>query len=173
MKKIILILFTCFLFAGCSIISKEESNLITTSYGSYQIPSTWTKSNKFSTRSKYFYVNKKDNYKKKPNNISVEMGTNRYSIDNHVMFRQAIVRQLAIQSPNLNIYANGSTTKQGYILYTFIIQDDQSNSKNVTKQYYIVGDYKYVLVHETIWDGNSADSDETAKYIIDSFKWKE
>ena len=60
-----------------------------------------------------------------------------------------------------------------YILYTFIIQDDQSNSKNVTKQYYIVGDYKYVLVHETIWDGNSADSDETAKYIIDSFKWKE
>lgn len=175
MKKLLLILFVCFLFAGCSFIPSSSSGTtkIRTNFGSYRIPGTWEKSNSHSTRNKYFFINKKDRNVKTPNNISVEMGTNRYKASDHIMFRQAILRQLGMQmkGTDATITGDGWTTKQGYIVYTFIVESD--NGLNYTIQHYIVDDYKYVLVHETIWDGNREDADNAAKKIVNTFRWKD
>lgn len=182
MKKILVILTICILLTGCSLIPRTKtvtgdrfnhnsSNIIRTDYGTFSIPDTWIKRDDHSTASKYFFANKNDK-NKIPNNISVEMGTNKYSAEDHISFRQAILSQLSMQMKGVKatIKGDGTKTKQGYILYTFTIELD--DSKNVTVQHYIVGDYKYVLVHETIWDGEREDTDNAAKTIVDSFVWK-
>lgn len=177
MKKIFIILAFCLLLTGCVLPSRtrmtrirRNENLIETSYGSYTIPSTWMKRDDHSTSTKYFFANRNDK-NNPPNNISVEMGTNRYSKDDHMSFKTAIQNQLAYQvkSSGATINGSGSTTKNGYVVYTFRV----NMSSQTTVQHYIVGDYKYVLVHETIWDGNSSDTDNAAKEIVNSFKWKE
>ena len=83
----------------------------------------------------------------------------------------AILKQLSMQigrNEDVKLNANGSNTKNGYLVYTFSIKDGNTT----TTQYYIVGDYKYVLVHETTF-GNSTETDNAAQKIIDTFKWKE
>jgi len=83
----------------------------------------------------------------------------------------AILNQLSMQiggDENVELNANGSNTKNGYVVYTFSIKDQD----NTTTQYYIVGDYKYILVHETTY-GDSTETDSAAQKIIDTFKWKE
>ena len=108
-----------------------------------------------------------------PNNISVNTGTNKYAENEHEKFRTAILNQIAMQvgdSENIKINANGSNTENGYIVYTFSIQEPDVE----TIQHYIVGDYKYVLVHETIFDNTEKEeTDNVAKEIINTFKWKE
>jgi hypothetical protein len=180
MKKVFLILSICLLFTGCTLnkrnaIYKLEKrtnpyeNRIEMSFGTFSIPSTWVKREDHSTSSKYFFANKNDS-KSIPNNISVEMGTNHYSIDDHMSFKTAIQNQLAYQvkSSGATINGSGTTTKNGYVVYTFRVD----MGSQITVQHYIVGDYKYVLVHETIWDGDSSDTDYAAKEIVNSFKWK-
>ncbi len=175
MKKILIILTICLLFTGCSLIPKYKvnnkiSNQITTDFGIYNIPDTWIKRDDHSTYSKYFFANRNDN-RSIPNNISVEMGTNKYSKDDHMAFNRAILNQLSMQVKGMGMTVNGSgsTTKNGYILYTYRME----GSNQITVQHYIVGDYKYVLVHETIWDGDTEDTDAAAREIVNSFKWKE
>jgi len=168
MKKILTLILTIFIFSGCSLLI--NNNEINTSYGKYTIPTTWMKSNSHSTRNKTFYINKKDRRNNRPNNISVEMGTNHYSKNNHIQFRQAILRQLGMQmkGTDATITGDGWTTEKGYICYTFTIDE----GKYKTVQHYIVDDYKYVLVHETIWYGEEEDVHNAAKTIINTFKWK-
>ena len=174
MKKIFIILITCLLFTGCSLNSfvnnRKNNNTIETSYGSYTIPSTWMYRKDHSTSSKYFFTNKNDK-KNPPNNISVEMGTNYYSENDHLKFKNAILLQMGNQAKSygMTLTSSGSNTKNGYIVYTFTMK----GNNQITIQHYIVGDYKYVLVHETIWDGDTKDTDNAAKTIVNSFKWKE
>lgn len=177
MKKIFIILAFCLLLTGCVLPRRtsinnlvKNDNLIETSYGTFTIPSTWVKRDDHSTANKYFFANRNDN-NSIPNNISVEIGTNRYSKDDHMTFKTAIQNQLVYQvkGSGATINGSGSTTSNGYIVYTFRI----NMSSQTTVQHYIVGDYKYVLVHETIWDGNTSDTDNAAKEIVNSFKWKE
>ena len=175
MKKIFIILAFCLLLTGCVLPTKTQKvqnnqNYIETSYGSFNIPSTWMKRDDHSTYSKYFFANRNDK-NSIPNNISVEMGINKYSKDEHMSFKTAIQNQLAYQTKGTGstITGSGSTSKNGYVVYTFRV----NMSSQITVQHYIVGDYKYVLVHETIWDGNSSDTDNAAKEIVNSFKWKE
>ncbi len=174
MKKILILLISVFLLTGCVRIRGKVSlldNNITTSYGSYMIPSTWEKNEGHSTSDKYFFTNKNDRNDNPPNNISVEKGTNKYSKNDHIEFRQAIMRQLSSQVSYYGASVNGSggTTKNGYIYYTFIVE----GKSQTTVQHYIIGDYKYVLVHETIFKGDGKDCHNAAKTIINSFKWND
>ncbi len=176
MKKILIILTVCLLFTGCVLkprttIKRDSnvSNIISTNYGSYIIPDTWIKSEDHSTSTKYFFYNPSDSHNP-PNNISVEMGTNYYSIDEHMTFRQAILEQLGnqIKPYGMTLTSSGSTTDNGYIVYTFNIEGN--NQKTI--QHYIIGDHKYVLVHETIFNGSGDDCNTAAKKIVNSFEWK-
>ncbi len=170
MKKIIVLIMICVLLTGCSLRVNTNMEYKLNGYGKYNIPSNYMLRKDHSTSSKYFFVNKKDRTSNRPNNISVEGGTNKYSKDEHLLFRQAIMAQLHQQVKMYNATVNGSgiNSKNGYIVYKFIIE----GNNQTTIQYYIVGDYKYILVHETIFDNNVNDVDKAAMYIVNSFIWE-
>ena len=145
--------------------------LIEKDFGTYEIPVDWIESAAHSTNDKFFYVKEGQENENRPNNISINEGSNKYTANEHENFRMAILNQLSMQiggDENVEVIANGSNTKNGYVVYTFNIKDQD----NTTTQYYIVGDYKYILVHETTF-GDSAETDSAAQKIIDTFKWKE
>lgn len=142
------------------------------SFGSYTVPNTWVESKEHSTSSKFFYVQKGQENESQPNNISVNSGTNKYSKDDHEQFKNAILAQLSTQiskEEDVKINASGSTTDNGDIVYTFIMDFKERNA--VLTQYYIVGDYKYILVYESVYH-EEGDTDEVAKNIVNSFKWE-
>lgn len=154
-------------------ISSSET-LYTKDFGSYIVSNNWIESQSHSTDSKFFYIKDKNKEKEaRPNNISINMGTNRYSSEEHEKFKSAILNQLSIQisnSDDLKVNANGNYTKDNnYIVYEFDIYEEKENV--TTKQFYIVGNYKYILVHETIYHPTDKNIDNVAKKMVDSFKW--
>lgn len=154
-----------------NMLENIPGTLIEKDFGTYEIPADWIESGAHSTNNKFFYVKEGQENDNRPNNISINEGTNKYAASEHEKFRMAILNQLSMQiggDENVELNANGSNTKNGYVVYNFSIKDKD----NTTKQYYIVGDYKYVLVHETTF-GDSTETDSVAQKIIDTFKWKE
>lgn len=154
-----------------NMLENIPGTLIEKDFGTYEIPADWVESVAHSTNSKFFYVKEGEENENRPNNISVNEGTNKYSESEHEKFRMAILKQLSMQigrNEDVKLNANGSNTKNGYLVYTFSIKDGNTT----TTQYYIIGEYKYVLVHETTF-GNSTETDNAAQKIIDTFKWKE
>lgn len=136
--------------------------------GSYTVPEGWVKSENYSTDEKFFYVKEGCEEDALPDNISINVGVNRYSSEEHAQFREAILQQLLMQLKGIDaeLTGNGSNTEQGYVLYTFSIDEGDV----VTTQYYIVKDYGYCLVHLTNYSGSES-TDEAAKTIVDSFIW--
>lgn len=154
-----------------NMLENIPGTLIEKDFGTYEIPADWIESEAHSTNNKFFYVKEGQENDNRPNNISVNESTNKYAASEHEKFRMAILNQLSMQiggDENVELNANGSNTKNGYVVYTFSIKDQD----NTTTQYYIVGDYKYILVHETTY-GDSTETDSAAQKIIDTFKWKE
>lgn len=136
--------------------------------GSYTVPEGWVKVEKYSTEDKFFYVEKGHEEDERPDNISIETGTNRYSADEHEQFRDAIVRQLMaqLQGVDAELTGDGTYTEQGYVIYIFTITE----ANVVTKQYYIVGDQQYCLIHLTCFTGSES-ADQAARTMADSFIW--
>ena len=196
MKKNLLIIILCttislFLLTGCDKKNKEmtdikedstynnekevidinKDNIYYKEFGSYEVLSGWVENEEHSTDDKFFYVKSGTENESKPNNVSVSMGTNKYSEDEHEMFKQAILSQISKQigtKEGVELSGKGSHTKRKYILYTFTIK----NEDVTTTLCYIVGDYKYVLVQET----NVDDSDEVyevTKNIVNTFEWND
>lgn len=178
MKKVIksLILIICLMtLTGClnGNQNKPKDNIYNKSFGSYKVEDGWIEDRKHSSNNKFFYVLNGTEKESKPNNISINQGKNKYSEDEHMNFRDAIVRQLSYQIKGRNdieLKANGSYTDNDYVVYTFEIYEE--NKDITTTQYYIVGDYKYVLIHETV-HGTSIETDEVAKTMVNTFKWKD
>lgn len=137
--------------------------------GSYTVPEGWVKMEKHSTEDKIFYVEEGHEDDELPDNISIEVGTNRYSADEHEKFRDAIVRQLTMQLQDVDaeLTGDGTYTEQDYIVYVFTI----SEADVVTKQYYIVGDQRYCLLQMTNFTGSET-VNETAQSMVDSFVWE-
>lgn len=161
-------LIICLIFiTGC-----KQENIYEKDFGTYEVTDGWVESETHSSDSKFFYVLDGTDNDETPNNISINVGTNRYSIEEHEQFKEAILKQLysQVSSYNATVTASGSTTDNNYIVYTFIIYEKETDV--TTTQYYIVGDYKYVLIHETVFD-DSKEADEVAKKIVNSFKWKQ
>ncbi len=137
--------------------------------GSYTLPEGWVKAEKYSTSDKIFYVEEGHENDEAPDNISINVGTNRYSADEHETFRDAIVQQLLrqLQGIDADLGGDGTHTEQGYIVYIFTIKE----SDVVTKQYYIVDDYRYCLIHLTNFT-KSESAYDAAQTIADSFVWE-
>lgn len=141
-------------------------------FGSYAILNGWEESKSHSSKNKFFYIAQGTEDIEKPNNISIHVGNNQYSISEHEKFKEVILTQLSIQisaSTDTNLNASGSHTENGYILYTFVIHEETEDI--TTTQYYIVGDYQYALIHETVFD-NAEETDRVAKRMVNTFKWK-
>lgn len=149
----------------------KDNNIFKKDFGTYRLPNNWVESEEHSTENKFFYILQDDEDKERPNNISINEGKNRYSKLNHKQFKEAILRQLNMQingEDDITINASGSYTDNNYILYTFVINEQNENITTI--QYYIVGDYKYILIQETVF-GESEETDNAAEEIVNSFKW--
>mgnify|MGYP001028407007 CR=1 FL=1 len=136
--------------------------------GSYTVPEGWVKAESHSTEDKFFYVEEGHENDGFPDNISIEAGTNRYTEEEHEKFRDAILYQLTAQLQNVDaeLTGGGTYTEQGYVVYIFTVLEKGM----VTKQYYIVGDQQYCLIHLTNFTG-SDEAYEAAQDIVDSFVW--
>lgn len=155
-------------------VTDENGTTYTKSFGTYTVPTGWIESTKYSTSGKFFYVADGTEDQQLPNNISVNMGTNKYSADDHILFRQAIVNQLVMQLPkDTQLNGSGSFTANDYVLYTFTFSITENDTTLNATQYYIVGDKKYVMVYESVYDGNTEEVDAIAKNIVDTFQWSE
>ena len=162
-------------------IENIEQNVITNedvtyhkSFGSYRVPKNWIESTKYSTEDKFFYVAEGTEEDPLPNNSSVNVGKNKYSSEQHMKFRDAILNQLVMQLPkDVILNGNGSYTANDYVLYTFTFSITEGDTTLSATQYYIVADYKYVMVYETAFTDNTEEVDIVAKSIVDTFKWSE
>jgi len=147
-----------------------EGTLIETDYGSYVLLDGWYEFDQISTHDKPFYLKDGISTESVISNISVECGENPYAKDDHLEFRTALVQQLGAQASaaGMQMTASGSYTAAGDVLYIFTISDDTSS----TVQYYIIGDYRYVLIHATdLMDERIPDVNAIAAAIADSFTW--
>lgn len=152
------------------LIQSEETETIFP--GSYTVPDGWVKAEEYSTDKKFFYVEDGHETDEMPDNISINIGTNRYSAEDHVNFRHAIVQQLLSQLNGVDaeLLGDGTFTEQGYTVYVFTINENSTNV--VTKQYYIIGDYRFCLVHLTNYTGSES-ADKAARAMVDSFIWED
>ena len=78
--------------------------------GSYTVPEGWAKMERYSTENKIFYAEEGHEDEEMPDNISIEVGTNRYGADEHEKFREAILRQLAVQLQSVDAELTGDGT---------------------------------------------------------------
>ena len=80
---------------GLKVPENENSNLgigeklYTKTFGSYVVSNNWIESEEHSTNSKFFYVASGEEREERPNNISVNAGTNKYSSSEHEKFKDA------------------------------------------------------------------------------------
>ena len=182
MKKILIVLLAMvLLLAGCgkngtsspqspsdeSVTDQQEPSSSETEIssedhaipGSYIVPDGWEKSEKHSTNSQIFYIEEGHENDEKPDNISIHVGKNKYSLDEHEQFRDAIVQQILMQR-------DGTYTEQGDLLYIFTIDEGDI----VTTQYYIVRDYGFCLIQLTNFSGSET-TEQAARDMVDSFVW--
>lgn len=142
------------------------------SYGSYIILDDWIEVDR-STDTKSFYAKDGTENDLRPDNISVEVGTNPYSLEEHEEFGRAIQAQLAAQLAQIDsdttLTGSGTTTENGDIVYIFTIEEA---GKGAAVQYYIVGEKRYCMVYETIYS-DKEECDRVAQKIVDSFQWAE
>ena len=114
-------------FSGCNMEDFKRHNKVTENdavvtengdtkyqkeFGSYVVKSGWVESKTHSQNGKYFYVKDGQDNDSRPNNISINAGTNKYKKEEHEKFREAIYAQLANQvaGNDSEIMASGSTT---------------------------------------------------------------
>ena len=179
MNKLIFILIIIILILplfGCLKNTKDNTEItddgikITKSFGSFIIPEDWTEITRYSRGGKYFYSHKSEQVGPSMTNISIELGRNRYALEDHMTFRYAILRQLSMQGGAGTLAASGDYTKQNDPLYIFSFEDIEPQITTI--QFYIVGNYRYILVHATDFhNGNINDVKAVAQFIVDSFIW--
>lgn len=142
--------------------------------GTYTVPDGWIETDEYSASGMMFYVEEGHEDDASPDNISISVGDCPYSLDGHVSFREAIMRQLAMQiqmsgnDEGAQLSGSGSNTARGYILYTFTIEADGT----ITQQNYILKDYGFCLVQVISFSGTENENIfEAAQSIVDSFVW--
>lgn len=140
--------------------------------GEYTVPEGWVKSDEYSNARQIFYVEEGKDGSAQLDNISINVGENKYSAEEHEKFKDAILRQIMMQIKGQDVELNGTGTHtaQDDVMYIFTIKENDSGI--VTRQYYIVDDYRFCLIQLTNFSGSEA-ANEAAQQMADSFIWKD
>lgn len=178
-------IFLCATLGGCGsnasdepkgfVESVEENDhgdfIYRKEFGTYTVLDGWVESETHSTEDKFFYIKEGHDEDAQPDNVSVNVGTNRYAQDEVMEFKDAIVTQMLAQVSGQDVELNGTgtyTAAEDPLLIIEIVEKDGT----VTRQYYVVGDHRYCLIHLTNYDGDE-EADELAKIMADSFVWRD
>ncbi|MDR1247087.1 MAG: copper amine oxidase N-terminal domain-containing protein [Clostridiales Family XIII bacterium] len=153
---------------------EENTIFYMKSFGVYSTVSDWPESAELSQNDKYYYLKNDRVHGDNTSCILVESGRHRYAGDDYPAFREAMYRRLlkqAANDPDVGfLFGDGTATARGYTMYIFTVEYD--GVERTDRMYYIVGDYKYVLITETDYhDKNAADISAAARVIADSFEW--
>lgn len=152
-------------------LNKHGDSIYKKEFGTYTVLDGWVESETHSTEEQFFYVKDGHDDDASPDNISINEGTNRYGKDEYMQFKDAIMAQLLAQVGNQNVQVNGSgtyTANEDPMIMFELIEEDGT----VTRQYYIIGDYRYCLVHLTNYSGDE-EADRAAEIMADGFVWRE
>jgi hypothetical protein len=147
---------------------------ITKPFGSFLLPKDCTEITRYSRNGKYFYSHKTEQIGSTMTNISVEIGTNTYVLEDHMAFRYAILRQLLMQTAaaGAEVQGSGTFTNHDDPLYIFTILEKEPPVTTI--QYYIIGNKRHILVHVTDFHNkNITNAKEVAQFIVDSFVWSD
>jgi hypothetical protein len=140
-------------------------------FGTFSIPAGWEESEGHSTNKKFFYIPEGNEDKSYTDNISIQVGESKYSEEEAVEFKNAILRQFSTQISEDeydSMTAEGSSTANGYTLLTFDFKGLKDGTEIVF--YYIMGDNKYCEIYLTCKD-DPEEAMEVAQMIVDSFVW--
>lgn len=137
------------------------------------LPDDWIEvSETPSAKGFYYYFHRSQVFENFPTNISITMTENSYNKNGTAELGREISNSLTAEG-HTGISAQGATTKQGYPLLIYTIEDPQA-IKATTAQFYIADDKKHVLV--ILMDFHHVevtDAQEVARNIVDSFVWPE
>jgi hypothetical protein len=154
--------------------AEENTILYMKSFGSYSTPADWFESAELSQNDKYYYLKEGQSPGKTVSAISVESGRHRYAESEHPNFRDAVYRQLLKQVSNDPdagfLLSDDAVTARGYTLCIFTIEYEGID--RTERMYYIIGDYRYLLIAETdCHNSDVADITAAAGTITNSFEW--
>jgi hypothetical protein len=142
------------------------------SFGYFALPENWVEITKYSRNNKYFYSHMSEQIGSNMTNISIEVGTNPYALEDHMTFRYAILKQMLMQAGGAEVHGDGTFTKYNNPLYIFTIEEKEPHVTTI--QYYIIGNKRHILVHVTDFhNGNITNAKEVARFIVDNFVWPE
>ena len=141
-----------FVLAGCDggqadpAYDASADRTVEQDFGAYTVPEGWLKSDKYSSEDKVFYV-----------------------MSGHEE------DELAVQMSGVKgmLTGDGTFTDNGDVLYILTMTEEPAEEGGqgiVTRQYYIVGEKRYVLVHLTIFSGDEA-VQQAADKLAKSFVW--
>lgn len=166
---LILCIALSFIFTGCGLNLQSADNSSSLEEVDYAVPSGWVQAEEYSSNEKIFYVQEGHESDNLPDNISVNVGSDKYGAQEHEDFRETIVSQLLAQigDSNAEFYGDGTFTDNGDVLYIFTIVEEDCT----TIQYYIVGENKFCLVHLTNFSG-SENANKAALKLAKSVVWE-
>ena len=156
------------MFTGCGLNLQSADSSSMLDEIEYTVPDGWVQAEEYSSDEKIFYVQEGHEDDALPDNISINVGTNKYTANEHENFREAIVSQLLAQigDSNAELYGDGTFTDNGDVLYIFTMVEEDCT----TIQYYIVGENKFCLIHLTNFSG-SENANEAALKLAKSDVW--
>ena len=172
LKALALMLIVPIILSGC--ISAKDSNEDTKyekDFGTYEVQSGWIEEKAHSTNDVFFYVKKGTEKDSQPNNIAISEGKNKFKISEHEDFEKAIMGQLQAQMPknsDVKIESEGIVTTNNNRVFVVTIKEKSLE----TKFYYIMGDYKFVMVQATCFNDEN-DVYKVSDYMVNSFVWNE
>lgn len=154
-----------------SIDKPDGTILFEKDFGTFCILEGWEESENHSTSEKFFYIPEGNDDKSYTDNVSVRVGTNKYSEDEALDFKDAIMRQLSMQFSEDSydsMTGEGTYTANDYMLLKFDFSGVDGGTEIIF--YYIIADYKYCEVYLTCKD-DPEEAKEAAQMIVDSFVW--
>lgn len=158
------------ILSGClSTKEGEKSMRYEKAFGTYEILNGWIEEKTHSTNDVFFYVKEETEKNNQPNNIAISEGENKFKKSEHENFKKAIMSQLNAQmnkNSDVKIVLDGLTTKSENIVYVVKIKEKELE----TRFYYIVGEYRFVMVQATCFD-DSENVYKVSERIVDSFVW--
>ena len=85
------------------------------------------------------------------------------------LIQRTILSQLMmqVQGSAAQVNGEGTYTDSGDVLLVYTITETGCT----TKQYYIVGDYEYCLIHLTVYSGDDTGGIKAAETMVNSFQW--
>ena len=153
--------------------SSSDEIEVETDFGTFTINNGWVAVDSQTFGNTYVFSNEEDvDSTTPPNNLTVKYDVNPYSEDQHEDFCTAILQQLPGQAAAYN--GTAALTEFGQFGENMCYRFDLDCEDFDIIQWYVIGDYEYVMFGLMIVDEDKADEDDCIQMTedaVNSFVW--